>query len=65
MGGVRPDQALSNIYNNIYKMYRAMRPGRDSPILRTEQPAVPQLDEVKPYRPVQLSEHSSFEKYYS
>lgn len=28
IGGLRPDQRLSN----IYKMYRAMRPGPDSPI---------------------------------
>ncbi len=28
MGGARPDQRLSN----VYKMYRAMRPGPDSPI---------------------------------
>ncbi len=28
IGGMRPDQRLSNVYN----MYRAMRPGPDSPI---------------------------------
>jgi uncharacterized protein (DUF2235 family) len=28
IGGLRPDQRLSN----VYKMYRAMRPGPDSPI---------------------------------
>ncbi|WP_370284908.1 phospholipase effector Tle1 domain-containing protein [Pseudooceanicola nanhaiensis] len=33
MGGVRPDQRLSN----IYKMYRAMRPGPDSPISPKDQ----------------------------
>lgn len=33
VGGLRPDQALSN----IYKMYRAMRPGPDSPIKPSEQ----------------------------
>lgn len=33
MGGVRPDQRLSN----VYKMYRAMRPGPDSPIKPNEQ----------------------------
>lgn len=33
MGGLRPDQRLSN----IYKMYRAMRPGPDSPIKPGEQ----------------------------
>lgn len=33
MGGLRPDQRLSN----IYKMYRAMRPGPDSPIKPDEQ----------------------------
>lgn len=35
IGGVHPDQRLSN----IYKMYRAMRPGSDSPISPTEQVA--------------------------
>ncbi|MBL8903583.1 MAG: DUF2235 domain-containing protein [Rhizobiales bacterium] len=35
IGGMRPDQRLSN----IYKMYRAMRPGSDSPIKPTEQVA--------------------------
>lgn len=35
IGGLRPDQCLSN----IYKMYRAMRPGPDSPIKPTEQVA--------------------------
>ena len=35
LGGMRPDQTLSN----IYKMYRAMRPGPDSPIDRSEQVA--------------------------
>ena len=35
IGGLRPDQRLSN----IYKMYRAMRPGSDSPIKPTEQVA--------------------------
>jgi len=35
MGGVRPDQSLSN----IYKMYRAMRPGPDSPISPAQQVA--------------------------
>jgi len=35
IGGVRPDQRLSN----IYKMYRAMRPGPDSPIEPHEQVA--------------------------
>ena len=35
LGGLRPDQRLSN----IYKMYRAMRPGPDSPIKPTEQVA--------------------------
>lgn len=34
-GGLRPDQHLSN----VYKMYRAMRPGPDSPILPSEQVA--------------------------
>ncbi|MEO1168756.1 MAG: DUF2235 domain-containing protein [Pseudomonadota bacterium] len=33
IGGLRPDQRLSN----IYKMYRAMRPGPDSPIKPSEQ----------------------------
>ena len=33
IGGLRPDQRLSN----IYKMYRAMRPGPDSPIHPDEQ----------------------------
>ena len=33
IGGMRPDQRLSN----IYKMYRAMRPGPDSPIKPSEQ----------------------------
>lgn len=33
VGGLKPDQALSN----IYKMYRAMRPGPDSPIKPSEQ----------------------------
>ena len=33
IGGMRPDQRLSN----IYKMYRAMRPGPDSPISPHEQ----------------------------
>lgn len=33
MGGLRPDQRLSN----VYKMYRAMRPGSDSPIKPAEQ----------------------------
>jgi len=33
MGGLRPDQKLSN----VYKMYRAMRPGPDSPIKPNEQ----------------------------
>lgn len=35
MGGVRPDQRLSN----VYKMYRAMRPGPDAPINPAEQVA--------------------------
>ncbi|MDQ0513528.1 phospholipase effector Tle1 domain-containing protein [Ancylobacter amanitiformis] len=35
IGGMRPDQRLSN----IYKMYRAMRPGPDSPIRPQEQVA--------------------------
>lgn len=35
IGGIRPDQRLSN----VYKMYRAMRPGPDSPIRPTEQVA--------------------------
>lgn len=35
MGGARPDQRLSN----VYKMYRAMRPGPDSPINPKEQVA--------------------------
>lgn len=35
IGGIRPDQRLSN----VYKMYRAMRPGPDSPIKPTEQVA--------------------------
>ena len=35
MGGARPDQRLSN----VYKMYRAMRPGPDSPISPKEQVA--------------------------
>jgi uncharacterized protein (DUF2235 family) len=33
IGGLRPDQSLSN----VYKMYRAMRPGPDSPIRPAEQ----------------------------
>ena len=33
MGGARPDQRLSN----VYKMYRAMRPGPDSPISPRDQ----------------------------
>ena len=33
MGGARPDQRLSN----VYKMYRAMRPGPDSPISPKDQ----------------------------
>lgn len=33
VGGLRPDQRLSN----VYKMYRAMRPGPDSPIRPDEQ----------------------------
>ncbi|MFX0547620.1 T6SS phospholipase effector Tle1-like catalytic domain-containing protein [Roseovarius sp. S1116L3] len=33
IGGVRPDQRLSN----VYKMYRAMRPGPSSPINPAEQ----------------------------
>lgn len=33
IGGLRPDQRLSN----VYKMYRAMRPGPDSPISPHEQ----------------------------
>jgi uncharacterized protein (DUF2235 family) len=33
VGGLRPDQRLSN----VYKMYRAMRPGPDSPIKPTAQ----------------------------
>jgi uncharacterized protein (DUF2235 family) len=33
LGGIRPDQRLSN----IYKMYRAMRPGPESPIAPHEQ----------------------------
>ena len=33
MGGIRPDQRLSN----VYKMYRAMRPGPDSPISPMDQ----------------------------
>lgn len=33
IGGMRPDQRLSN----VYKMYRAMRPGPDSPIKPQEQ----------------------------
>lgn len=33
VGGLRPDQRLSN----IYKMYRAMRPGPSSPILPSDQ----------------------------
>jgi hypothetical protein len=35
IGGLRPDQRLSN----VYKMYRAMRPGPDSPISPKEQVA--------------------------
>ncbi|RED12339.1 T6SS phospholipase effector Tle1-like catalytic domain-containing protein [Parasphingopyxis lamellibrachiae] len=35
IGGLKPDQRLSN----IYKMYRAMRPGPDSPIRPSEQVA--------------------------
>ena len=35
VGGLRPDQRLSN----IYKMYRAMRPGPNSPISPAEQVA--------------------------
>lgn len=35
IGGVRPDQRLSN----VYKMYRAMRPGPDSPISPRDQVA--------------------------
>ncbi len=35
IGGLRPDQRLSN----VYKMYRAMRPGPDSPINPREQVA--------------------------
>lgn len=35
MGGARPDQRLSN----VYKMYRAMRPGPDSPISPRDQVA--------------------------
>lgn len=35
IGGLRPDQRLSN----IYKMYRAMRPGPDSPIKPVDQVA--------------------------
>jgi hypothetical protein len=35
IGGLRPDQRLSN----IYKMYRAMRPGPDSPIKPDQQVA--------------------------
>jgi uncharacterized protein (DUF2235 family) len=35
IGGIRPDQCLSN----VYKMYRAMRPGPDSPIKPREQVA--------------------------
>ena len=35
VGGLRPDQRLSN----VYKMYRAMRPGPDSPISPIEQVA--------------------------
>lgn len=35
VGGMKPDQRLSN----IYKMYRAMRPGPDSPISPNEQVA--------------------------
>ncbi len=35
MGGARPDQRLSN----VYKMYRAMRPGPDSPISPKDQVA--------------------------
>ncbi len=33
IGGLRPDQRLSN----VYKMYRAMRPGPDSPIIPQDQ----------------------------
>ena len=35
IGGIRPDQTLSN----VYKMYRAMRPGPDSPISPMDQVA--------------------------
>ncbi len=35
IGGLRPDQRLSN----VYKMYRAMRPGPDSPIKPSDQVA--------------------------
>ncbi|QIB35784.1 T6SS phospholipase effector Tle1-like catalytic domain-containing protein [Ancylobacter pratisalsi] len=35
VGGIRPDQRLSN----VYKMYRAMRPGPDSPIRPQDQVA--------------------------
>jgi uncharacterized protein (DUF2235 family) len=35
VGGIRPDQRLSN----VYKMYRAMRPGPDSPIRVEDQVA--------------------------
>ncbi|RYY16892.1 MAG: DUF2235 domain-containing protein [Alphaproteobacteria bacterium] len=35
LGGLRPDQRLSN----VYKMYRAMRPGPDSPIRPNDQVA--------------------------
>ncbi|MEG3086855.1 DUF2235 domain-containing protein [Sphingomonas sp. PB4P5] len=35
IGGIQPDQRLSN----VYKMYRAMRPGPDSPISPKEQVA--------------------------
>lgn len=36
IGGLRPDQRLTN----IYKMYRAMRPGPDSPIAPSQQVAI-------------------------
>ena len=35
IGGLKPDQRLSN----VYKMYRAMRPGPDSPIMPHDQTA--------------------------
>lgn len=51
VGGLKPDQRLSN----IYKMYRAMRPGPDSPIRPDEQVAVydPGLGsaEARPFTP--------------